>query len=76
MEDYKQAIIDSLQIKVGDWTFGDVGDGFGQIIQIAPFFYEEYDNHIPKGKSVGDYEGCCMGIVKYFCTEEILFRAV
>ena len=74
MEDYKQAIIDSLQIKVGDWTFGDEGYGFGQITQIIPYFFEEYVNNIPKGKSVGDYEGFCLGIVKYFCTEEKVRR--
>ena len=43
MEDYKKAIINSLSIKVGDWTYGDVGDGFGQITQIIPYFFEEYE---------------------------------
>ena len=49
MEDYKKAIIDSLSIKVGDWTYGDVGDGFGQITQIIPYFLKNTIIIFPKG---------------------------
>lgn len=71
-DELKQAIMDSLQVKVGDWTFGD--GGFGQITQIWPDFYEEYDNHIPVGKVVGDYKDHCYRIIKYFCTEDKVRR--
>lgn len=53
--------------KVGDWTFSC--GGFGQITQIWPDFYEEYDE-IPKGKKVGDYKGYFRGIIKYFCKQK------
>lgn len=66
LSDATHSIIDSLLIKVGDWTFSD--GGFGQLIQIWPDFYEEYDE-IPEGKIVGDYKGYCWGIIKYFCEE-------
>lgn len=58
-------------MKIGDWTFCD--GGFGQITQIWPDFYEEYDD-IPEGKMVGDYKGYCWGIIKYFCERNRIRR--
>ena len=71
LSDAIQEITDSLLIKVGDWTYGD--GGFGQITQIWPDFYEEYDE-IPEKKTVGDYKGYCWGIMKYFCEENKVRR--
>lgn len=57
-------------LKVGDWSASD--GGYGQIVKLYPFFYEEY-HQIPKGKKVGDYHQTYF-IIKYFCSYKGIVR--
>lgn len=66
LSDAIQVPLDSFGlIRIGDWMWGD--GGYGQVTQIFHDYYEEYDNHIPEGKTVGDYKET-WAIIKYFCT--------